>query len=56
MAAHFIKCFDSQIFAEGQQLAFDYHGIDLLASIVSVEVVDMSALKQTDETRIPMGK
>ncbi|KAJ3044018.1 transport between ER and Golgi ATPase protein [Rhizophlyctis rosea] len=40
----FVQSFDGQVFSEGQTLLFDFHGMDLLAEVVGVSLVDMDSL------------
>jgi vesicle-fusing ATPase len=42
MARNFIKAFNGQVFAVGQIIVFDFHGLNLKGTIKGVQLVDMS--------------
>ncbi|KAH6571858.1 hypothetical protein BASA50_003091 [Batrachochytrium salamandrivorans] len=48
ITSHFRKLFDGHIFTVNQECFFDYHGLDLIAKALRIELVDMEALKKGD--------
>lgn len=57
ITALFIKLFGYQIFTEGQQVNFDFHGIEMLVQVSACDLVDSNAIRagnkvsQSESTR-----